>query len=547
MRRELPSKKLKSLIDKSPVFLLPLLVLGICFLFRRGLISCDSWKVILSFLFSIALALSLLPFRRYLDFRAPTKIKRWLPYFVAGFGFVIYGIYGVIRFLHFANSTWDFGFYDQWLWKISKLQEARGSLWGAHVLADNFPLIVYFIAPIYWVFNHPIALILFEILVVCLGVLPIFWLCRKRFDSDLLPFALGFAYMFYIGNQYALKFTFHPSTLFASLFLFACYFFEEKKYFWHFVFVILALMCKVDVALYIIGYGLFLLLQRHKLGIIHIILGLTWFVVATKMMVSFGGEPRFGLYLSLGKTPFSIIKEIVFHPTHPIALFLENPEKVFVLLTIFASFGFLALLSPSLWPIFLPMLGERFWSANHAHWILFFHYGAPISAVLVLSAIHSILYLKNNIKFPWEFFISIFFIVHTLAMGYFLQAPVHNLIHKSFYQSSEEIRSLRRAIKIIPKTSSLSVQDNLAPHLAHRNNIWVFPIQFEAVDFIFLDIQTIPYPLTEQKYRYYLKQTLENKRYGIRFNEHGVILLQKGLKYNISPTQEVLNYLKEEK
>lgn len=545
MQAEDCPKKLKRVIHRLPVFLLPLLVLAICVLFRENLISRDSWKVILSFLFSIALALSLLPFRKCFDFWASSKTKKWLPYAVVAFGFLIYGVYGVIRYLHFANSTWDFGLYDQWIWKISKLQEARGSLWGAHVLADNFPLIVYGITPIYWIFNHAVVLVLFEILVVCLGVLPIFWLCRKRFESDLLPIALGFAYIFYIGNQYALKFTFHPSTLFATLFLFAFYFFEEKRYFWHFVFVILALMCKVNVALYVIGYGFFLLLQKHKLGIIHIILGLTWFILATKMMTYFGGEPRFGLYASLGKTPFLIIKEIILHPTHPVALFVENPEKVFLLLSIFASFGFLALVSPSLWPIFLPMLGERFWSANHAHWILFFHYGAPISAVLVLSAIHSILYLKNNIKFPWEFFISIFLIVNTLAISYLLQTPVHNLIHRSFYQSNAEKENINRAIKIIPKTSSVSAQDNLVPHLAHRDKIWVFPAQFKGVDFIFLNIQASPYPITEKEYRHYLKQVLEDKHYGIRFNKNSVILFQRGIKSDIAPSQEVLNYLRE--
>ena len=537
-------RNMKNVIRKLPVFLLPLSVLGIYLLFRANLISQDSWKVILGFSFSVAFALSLVPFRDYFNFKMSRKIEKWLPYFLVSFGFVIYGIYGLVKFYHFGNPAWDFGLYDQWIWKISKLQEARGSLWGAHVLADNFPLIVYLIAPIYWIFNHAIVLILFEILVVSFGALPIYWLARKRFKINLLPIALCLAYIFYIGNQYALNFSFHPSTLFATLFLFAFYFFEEKRYFWHFVFLVLALICKVNVALYIIGYGFFLLLQKYRLGAIHVILGLAWFIFATKMMIYFGGEPRFGLYASLGKTPLLIIQEIILHPIHPVSLFLENPEKVFVLFTIFASFGFLVLLSPSLWPIFLPMLAERFWSSNYAHWILVFHYGAPISAILVLSAMLGVLYLKKQIRFPWEFFVGVFLIINLLSITYLLQAPIHNLIHRSFWQSNPEILSANKAIKLIPKEASVSAQDLFVSHLAHREKVFLFPGEFNTSQFVLLDIKKDTYPIKPEEYHQYVKQLLADKNYGIKFNEASVILLERGLKSSVGPSQEILNFLK---
>lgn len=541
---------MKDIFRKLPVFLLPLLILGIYFLFRYNLLSQESWKLILVFLFSVAFALSLVPFRNYFDFKLPKKLEKWLPYIVAGLGFVIYGLYGIVKFYHFGFPTWDFGLFDQIIWRISRFQEAGGSLLGNHLLGDHFSPILYIIAPIFWFFNHPIALILFEILVVCLGCLPIFWISKKYHKSNLLSFAMSFAYIFYVGNQFALNFSFHATTLFAPLFLFAFYFFEEKKYFWHFVFIILALMCREDIGLYIFAYGVYLLVRRCALGIVHVFMGGIWFFITTGYLMpyfakSVGGvvPNRFVSYGLLGETPTEMIKTVISHPVFAFSLFFDNQVKVLTFLSIFIGFGFLAILAPSFWLILLPMLGIRFWSTNRLFWLMEFHYGAPISAVLVLSTIFAVLYLKRSIKFPWDFFIGTFLIINTLSITYLFQLPVHNIIHKSFWNSNEQILSAREAISLIPKDASISAQDLFVSHLAHRNEIFLFPAAINNARFILLDIKRDTYPIKQEEYRQRVKEVLADPNYGIRFNQNSVILFEKGLKSNLSPSPEILNFI----
>jgi len=535
--------QVKEFIKKLPAFSVPLLVLAIYFLFHNNLISENSWKIILGFLFSVTLALSLVPFRNYFKFKLPAKIEKYLPYILAGFGFVVYGIYGLEKFSHFQNPTWDFGLFDQVVWNLSKLHNTPTSLLGIHFFGDHFSPILYLIAPIYWIYNSPISLILFEILIVCLGALPVYWLAKKRFKTIFLPITLCLAYIFYIGNQYAINFSFHPTTLFATLFLFAFYFFEEKKYFWHFIFIILALMCREDTAIYIAAYGIFLLVRKRSIGTIHALVGAIWYVASTKyIMPHFASwvDLRYASFALFGKTPPEILRNIIIHPVSALSLFFNSPEKVLSFLSIFIGFGFLAILAPTFWIIILPMIGIRFWSSG-LFWHSEFHYGAPISAILVLGTIFAISYLKKNIKFPLEFFISVFLLVNLCLMTYLLQLPVHNIVHKSFYSLIDEFNSVDKAIKLIPNQDSVSAQDPFVSHLSHRRDVFLFPNK--EAKFILLDVLSSTYPVTKLEYNKEVKEILASPNYGIKFNEGRVILFERGLISDIKPSNEVTDAL----
>jgi len=538
-------RNMKNVIRKLPVFLLPLLILGIYLLFRANLISQDSWKVILGFSFSFAFALSLVPFRDDFNFKVPKKFEKWLPYIIVGLGCFVYAIYGLVNHFHFQTHAYDFGFFDQVIWKLSRFKNPSSTIiFINHFLCDHFQPILYLVAPIYWIYNHPTTLILFEISIVCLGSLPIFWLAKKKFEGALLPAILALTYIFFVGNQYALAFTFHPSTLFATLFLFAFYFFEKKKYFWHFVFVFLALMCKENVGLYIAALGIYYLVKKRIIGLIHLILGPLWFYLAWKILPPLFGEvPTYHYdYFPLGAHPLEAIKTILTRPFYTLFLIFNHPIKIETLLILFGSFGFLAFLTPSFLIVALTMLGERFFSAVELKWVMGFHYGAPISAILILSIIDAVIYLKNRIKFPWEFFISGFLLLNLGAMTYLTQAPLHNLVlHPSFYKSTPSIQSAHKALKLIPKNASVSAQEDFVPHLAHRDEIYEFPNGLGSVQFLFLDVLGNTYPLKREEYAQYIKKVLENSDYGIKFNEKSVVVFEKGLKSEIKPSQELTN------
>jgi len=522
-------------------------------LFRQTvseLLSKVLGRFFLAILISLFLTIVTLFFGNLLKLKINIKDSPLIPYFLATLGFLFYTLYAVLKFLRFEYPTWDFALFDQILWAISHFKEARTSLLGNHLLGDHFSPIFYLLAPLYWVFDSPLTLSILEVLVVSLGALPVYWLTRKKFPESLLPSALAFTYVFFIGNQYAIDFSFHPTTLFASLFLFAVYFFEEKKYFWHFLFIFLSLMLREEIGFYVFLYGVFLLINRKRLGLIHLFLGGAWFwLTQSYFMPHFGGvftnqilSSRYSQYSALGGSLLQIAKTLIFHPLYALFLFFDKSEKILVFLSTFASFGFLSFLTPSFWLFFLPMLALRFWS-NGLYWQIEFHYGAPIVAFLVLSAISAISYLKKVSSWNWSLAISVFLLTNILNTTFLLKTPLSRLFTSSFWQMPQDRENIYEALKMIPKEASVSAQDPFVSRLAHRENIYLFPEGIEKSQFVLVDLGKSTYPAPFWQYRKAIKEILQNEMFTIKFNKKTLILFEKGATTNISPSKEVIEFL----
>jgi|GEM_PF-1432541 len=554
---------IKSLRLKENKKILPLIIFFIFIFYSiffailwqnfSGFFSKVLGRFFIATLLSLFLATLVLFFCRFLRLKIKIKERNSIPYFLAAAGFILYAAYGVLKFLRFEYPTWDFGLFDQALWTISHFKEARISLLGNHLLGDHFSPIFYLLAPLYWLFDHPLTLSIFEALVVSLGALPVYWLTRKKFPESLFPLALSLAYLFFIGNQYAIDFSFHPTTLFASLFLFAVYFLEEKKYFWHFLFLILSLMLREEVGFYVLLYGVFLLVHKKALGLSHILLGGVWFWLSQSyFMPHFGGAfaseilgSRYSQYSALGNSALAIVKMLILHPLYAFLLFFDKNEKILVFFSTFAGFGFLGLLTPSFWIFFLPMLALRFWS-NGLYWQIEFHYGAPIVVFLVLSAISAMVYLKKISSFDWEFAVSVFLIINLLSTTFLLKTPLSRLIRLSFWQMPENAADIYESLRMIPKEASVSAQDPFVSHLAHREKIYLFPEAINKAQFVLVDLQKSTYPVTSWQYHQSLKELLQDESFGIKFNKKSLILFEKGAPKNVSLSKEVIEFFEED-
>jgi len=79
-----------------------------------------------------------------------------------------------------------------------------------------------------------------------------------------------------------------------------------------------------------------------------------------------------------------------------------------------------------------------------------------------------------------------FFIVWNVARS---PSPISVKFEKSRYQITADTRAALEELKRIPNTASISVMNNLGPHLSNRSLISVFPKQYLASDYVVLDPQ----------------------------------------------------------
>src|SRR6266704_340062 len=169
-------------------------------------------------------------------------------------------IYQAARQDAFKTNAEDLAIMDQAIWSL-----LHGSLFhqtvcntltdtncyglsGISRFAIHFEPILFPVSLLYVLWSDPKTLLVFQTIVVASGAFPAFWLARLRLRSGwaAVPFAL--LYLLYPVQLFAVTFDFHAETLTAALLLFAIYFLYIRKTIWCFVFIVLSLACKEEIA-----------------------------------------------------------------------------------------------------------------------------------------------------------------------------------------------------------------------------------------------------------------------------------------------------------
>jgi len=88
----------------------------------------------------------------------------------------------------FATMSYDLAIFDQATWLISRGHSPFITVRGLPLLADHFSLILYPLAPLYWLWPSAKMLLLAQTLALALGALPLYALARRRLGSA--PWAL---------------------------------------------------------------------------------------------------------------------------------------------------------------------------------------------------------------------------------------------------------------------------------------------------------------------------------------------------------------------
>ncbi len=159
----------------------------------------------------------------------------------------------------FATASYDLGIFDQATWLLSRGHSPFVTIRGLPLLADHFSLILYALAPLYWLWPSAKMLLLAQTLALALGALPLYALARKRLQSAPWALLLAGAYLLYPVLQWSGTFEFHPDTFATPLLLAAFWFLEGRNWKPYFLCLTLALLTKETVGLTVLAVGLYAL------------------------------------------------------------------------------------------------------------------------------------------------------------------------------------------------------------------------------------------------------------------------------------------------
>ncbi len=263
---------------------------------------------------------------------------------------------------------------------------------------------------------------------------------------------------------------------------------------WAAVAVVAALAGREDVAIAGVGFGVWLALARRRWAVgvaMAILCVLLLWLDMNVLMPHFRGEPYPHLvkrYAYLGHTLPEVLASVVVRPWRWMPV-VFTPEKAFHLLALLAPLGFLPLAAPRVAAAALPGLAVNLLSTDP---FLFHHrtqYQAFVLPFLLLAAVEGFATLRDATWRPrWLSARAV--VVGAGIVSVVLAARTVNELGVSKWSLGPEQRAAHALMARVPRLVPVSVNERLVPHLATREECYVFPAGLERAQWV-LDLEAI--------------------------------------------------------
>lgn len=199
---------------------------------------------------------------------------------------------------------------------------------------------------------------------------------------------------------------------------------------------------------------------------------------------------------------------------------------------VFVSGGILFLVRPYYLIMLAPIYAQKLFSNSFGNWGINIQYSIEFAPLITLCIIDFFSTIKKRVFITVGLITicasTIFFTYRTLetrkSKWYLKQNAVFYL--KEHYQTSYDVANIYEQIFKIPKKAIVSTCGNLAPHLALRDKIYLFP-KINDSDYVALLKITNTYPYSQEQYTELLGQLRTNTDFTIWYENEELIIFNK--------------------
>lgn len=388
-------------------------------------------------------------------------------------GLILYLLISISKHLHFGSTGFDLVIFDQAVRQYSEFVAPASSFRGyENLLGDHFHPILVFLAPLYWLFNSPINLLVAQAVLIISACLPIYLYTKNRLG--ILPaIFLNIVFILNPALLRAIYFDFHEIAFAIPLIAWGIYFMDRKRWMWFYASIALLLLVKEDLSILVAFFGIYLLFSKqYKRGLLIFTTGIVWFLLATKLFIPYfageNGSFNYWSYDRLGSDLPSSIISIVSHPFYALSLLFIPIVKTITLIKTFGIFLGTTFFSPLIL-LAIPLILERFLSSSENYWQFNYHYGATLAPILVMAAADSLYrvgLLKRFKKVNMSFFVKIVCAnLATIAIVLFIISPMNFIFQPNNYLLTNDEMSGYAIIDQLPGNTSICTTNHIAPHI----------------------------------------------------------------------------------
>jgi uncharacterized membrane protein len=337
-------------------------------------------------------------------------------------------------------------------------------------------VILFLAAPIYFLFQSAVTLLLLQTLALGLSAYPLYLIARKELPED-LSLVLLISYLLYPCLGYVNLFEFHP-TVFATLFIaLTLYYMHENRFGMYFLFVLFTLLCQENTPLVIIPLGIYLLIIKRpfKWWFYTIIAGVAWFWFAEYILI-----PHFGkgtikfiyIYGYLGDSLLGVLKNILGHPMMIFNIVFTKLNLIY-LNHILGPVLFLPILSPLNFLGAIPTLLQHLISMRGTEHTIYFHYTAEMIPFVFFASIFALKKILLSKKFRIrKDFLAPCLLITMIGANVILGPQTHVASYLKVLKMEDSDYAKEAILKKIPPGAPVAATFEFLPKLANRKHLY---------------------------------------------------------------------------
>ena len=328
----------------------------------------------------------------------------------------VYSVLSLTLYYTYQDKIYDLAIFDQAIRSYAHFQPGISVAKGMHnfsnpdfsVLGDHFSPIDALLAPLYWICNSPVDLLLAQAVLFALAIPPLWVFTRRAFGGG----RKGAAAAYFVAVAYGLSwpiaaavgFGFHEVAFAPLLTALALERLQKGRLKTALVMLAGLVLIKEDMGLYVAGLGLGLALTRNLgiprqrlAGLLIAVAAALFSLLAIFVFIpAMGGESSYYWgYRELGPNAPAAVKHVLEHPRSSLLWLFHPGVKLHTMLELFAPFLFLCFLSPYVLAV-IPLLLERMLGVRYpAWWSNLYQYNAYLVVPIALGAVDGALRLER--------------------------------------------------------------------------------------------------------------------------------------------------------
>lgn len=466
---------------------------------------------------------------------------------------IIYSSISLVNHYYFRTHALDLGLYNNAIYGFANFSMPKYTLDLSGVeqpfFATHFSLITILYAPFYYIFGS-YTLLIIQISSILFAGYYIQKYIKQHIESFTVRTLLLVQFFSIWGIYSALSFDFHNSVIGAMLVPALFYYIEKRDIKVSALIFMLFLFTKEIMAI----WGIFILIglmikNRNTLFKQYIKLEIPLLIAAIiyGSIVLFWAMPKlqlsdtnlqFGRYAHLGNSLWEMLTnilrnpQIIFSNTSGDAIY--DGIKAETIIMFLLAGGVFCIIRPAYLFMLLPIFAQKFLSSDCALWGINYHYSIEFVPILALATIDV---LSNIKKVKLQNIIAITAVILTISSTFqtmeSCQSKWYNEINTQFYKKAHYQSDINRGkvfeiIEGIPSSTTVSTSSALAPRLAFREKIFLFP-NIKNAGYIILLKKEGTYPLSLDELASEVEKLKAGNHYEAYFESETVIAFKKVL------------------